>query len=53
MHCALLNWTVNCFCSDAGEHEEYNTGAPLHSFFLADAFSMRATVSNMDDTWLR
>ncbi|DBA90926.1 TPA: hypothetical protein ACH3X1_016136 [Trebouxia sp. C0004] len=25
-----------------GEHEEYNTGAPLYSFFLADAFSMRA-----------
>ncbi|DBB00786.1 TPA: hypothetical protein ACH3X1_000718 [Trebouxia sp. C0004] len=26
----------------AGEHEEYNMGAPLYSFFLVDAFSMRA-----------
>ncbi|DBA77962.1 TPA: hypothetical protein ACH3X1_009122 [Trebouxia sp. C0004] len=26
----------------SGEHEEYNTGAPLYSFFLADAFNMRA-----------
>ena len=36
------NWSVDTFCSDAGEHEEYNTGAPLYSFFLADAFNMRA-----------
>lgn len=26
----------------SGEHEEYITGAPLYSFFLADTFSMRA-----------
>ncbi|KAL0039699.1 hypothetical protein WJX77_005575 [Trebouxia sp. C0004] len=26
----------------SGEHEEYNTDAPLYSFFLADAFSMHA-----------
>lgn len=33
---------VDAFYSDAGEHEEYNMGAPLYSFFLADVFSMRA-----------
>lgn len=27
---------------DAGEREEYNTGAPLYSHFLADTLSMRA-----------
>ena len=36
------NWTVEFCYSDAGEHEEYNTGAPLYSFYLADAFSMHA-----------
>ena len=35
-------WIVDTFYSDAGEHEEYNTGALLYSLFLADAFSMHA-----------
>ena len=42
MHCAPQDWTVDFFNSDAGEHEEYNTCAPLYSSFLADAFSMCA-----------
>ena len=49
------NWIVDTFHSDAGE---YNTGAPLYSFFLADTFSMCAPYEqyglyNMDYTWPR